>query len=99
MKAEISWMSPGKFVDMFLAGRSKKTFLTYEMAFRKLWVHAREIGKLCFYWSDMDFAGHLILLNDNKATENIIKQASAVMSLLKEVVQMDTLSKSSVVQM
>ena len=37
--SSVGWMDPEKFVDLFLAGRSKKTFPTYEMAFRKIWVH------------------------------------------------------------
>ena len=46
----------------------------------------------------MDFAGHLVLLNDNKATVNMFKQASAVMTLLKESVGLDTVVVSSVVK-
>ena len=70
----MSWMEPEKFVEMYLAGRSKKTFPTYDMAFWKISVHRAEIGKLLFWWSDMDFAGHLILLNENEASVNMIKQ-------------------------
>ena len=82
----VDWMDPVLFTDMYLAGRSKRTFPTYNMAFRKLWCHGNEIGKLCFWWNDMEFAGHLILLNESGPTENMIKQVSAVMSLLKEAV-------------
>ena len=46
MDSSVRWMDPEKFVDLFLAGRSKKTFPTYDMAFRKIWVHGAEIGKL-----------------------------------------------------
>ena len=91
-------MDPEKFVDLFLAGRSKRTFLTYDMAFRNIWVHGAEIGKLPFWWKDMDFAGHLILLNENEASVNIIKQASAVMTLLKELVGLETVVGSSIVK-
>ena len=94
----MSWMEPEKFVDLYLAGRSKRTFPTYDMAFRKIWVHGIEIGKLPFWWSDMDFAGHLILLNENEASVNMFKQASAVMTLLKELVGLDTVVGSSVVK-
>ena len=48
--SSVRWMDPEKFVDLFLAGRSKKTFPTYDMAFRKIWVHGAEIGKLPFWW-------------------------------------------------
>ena len=65
LESSMSWIEQERFVDMYLAGRSKKTFPTYDMAFRKRWVHGAEIGKLPFWWSDMEFAGHLILLNDN----------------------------------
>ena len=91
-------MDPEKFVDLFLAGRSKRTFPTYNMAFRKIWVHSAEIGKLPFWWSDMDFAGHLALLNENEASVNMFKQASAVMTLLKELVGLDTVVSSSIVK-
>ena len=80
MESSLSWMEPEKFVDMYLAGRSKKTFPTYNMAFRKIWVHGAEIGKLPFWWTDMDFTGHLVLLNENEVSVNMIKQASAVMT-------------------
>ena len=46
----------------------------------------------------MDFAGHLVLLNENKASVNMIKQASAVMTLLKELVGVDTVVNSSIVK-
>ena len=85
-------------MDLYLAGRSKKTFLTYDMVFRKIWVHGIEIGKLPFWWSDMDFAGHIVLLNENEASVNMIKQASAVMTLLKELVGLETVVGSSIVK-
>ena len=97
-KASISWMCPEKSADMYLSGRSRKTFPTYEIAWRKMWCHAKEIGKMVWLWSDMEFAGHLILLNDNGASENMFKQASAVMTMLKDCVQLETLTNSSVVQ-
>ena len=84
--------------DIDFTGRLKKTFPTYDMAFRKIWVHGAEIGKLPFWWSDMDFAGHLILLNENEASVNMIKQASAVMTILKELVSLDTVVGSSIVK-
>ena len=61
-------------------------------------MHGAEIGKLPFWWSDMDFAGHLILLNENKASVNMIKQSSAVMTLLKELVGLETVVGSSIVK-
>ena len=93
----MGWMELERFTDMYLAGIMKNAFPTYDMAFRKLWVHGREIGKLPFWWSDMEFAGHLVLLNDNEASVNMIKQASAVMTLLKELVGLETVVRSSVV--
>ena len=98
MNSSVRWMDPEKFVDLFLAGRSKKTFPTYEMAFRKIWVHGAEIGKLPFWWTDMDFAGHLVLLNELEASVNMIKQASAVMTLLKELVGLETVTSSGIVK-
>ena len=44
----MAWMDAEKILDHYLAGRSRNTFPTYEMAFRKLWVHGNEIGKLVF---------------------------------------------------
>ena len=98
MDSSVGWMDPEKFVDLFLAGRSEKTFPTYEMAFRKIWVHGAEIGKLPFWWSDMDFAGHLVLLNEIEASVNMFKQASAVLTLLKELVGLETVIGSSIVK-
>ena len=60
VESSLSWMEPEKFVDMYLAGSSKKTFPTYDMAFWKIWLHGAEIGKLPLWLSDMDFPGHLI---------------------------------------
>ena len=69
----ITWVDAEKFVDHYLAGRSRNTFLTYEMAFRKFWVHGNEIGMLVFWWNDLEFAGHLVLLNENGASVNMFK--------------------------
>ena len=44
----------------------------------------------------MEFAGHLVLLDENEASVNMIKQASAVMTLLKELVGLETVVGSSV---
>ena len=98
MESSMNWMDPSKFVDMYLAGRAKRTFPTYNMTFWKLWVHGLEIGKLPFWWNEIEFAGHLVLLNENKASLNMIKQASAVMTLLKELVGLETVVGSSVAQ-
>ena len=34
------WMDPEALAEMYLEGRSRKTFPTYNCAFRKLWVHS-----------------------------------------------------------
>ena len=44
---EIGWVDPEKFAEIYLAGRAKSTFPTYDMAFRRIWFHGLEIGK-CF---------------------------------------------------
>ena len=93
----MAWMDAEKFVDHYLAGSSRNTFLTYEMAFRKLWVHGNEIGKLVFWWNDLEFAGHLVLLNENEASVNMFKQASAVMTMIKELVGLETVTNSRIV--
>ena len=89
----IDWVDPVRFTDMYLAGRAKSTFPTYDQAFRKLWVHGQEIGKMVFWWSPMDLAGHLVLLDECNATVNMIKQASAVVTLLKETLELESFSK------
>merc|ERR1712082_590594 len=91
-------MDSEKFVDLYLAGRSRRSFPTYDKAFRKIWVHGKEIRKLPFWWSDMDFAGHLVLLNEIEASVNMFKQASAVLTLLKELVGLETVICSSIVK-
>ena len=48
------------------------------------------IRKYVFNWNEMDVAGHLIMLDSNEASVNMIKQASAVILLLKEVAGLDT---------
>ena len=49
-------------------------------------------------WIDIEFAGHLILLNDNECTENMVNQSCAVMTCLKECLQLDVLTGSCVLQ-
>ena len=49
-----------------------------------------EIKKSFFNWSEVDVAGHLIMLDGNKVSVNMIKQALAVILLLKEVAGLDT---------
>ena len=91
------WTDPDALAEMYLEGRSRKTFPTYNCAFRKLWVHSVEIGKSVFNWNKMDVAGHLIMLDGNEASVNMIKQASAVIMLLKEVAGLDTNVRSGFV--
>ena len=45
----------------------------------------------------MDVAGHLIMLDGNEVSVNMIKQASAVITLLKEVAGLDTNVRSGFV--
>ena len=45
---KIGWVDPESFAEMFLAGRAKTTFPTYDLAFRKLWCHGIEI-KMCIF--------------------------------------------------
>merc|ERR1711867_390530 len=76
---------------------SRKTFPTYNCAFHKLWVHLVEIGKSIFNWNEMDVAGNFIMLDGNEASVNMIKQALAVILLLKEVAGLDTNVRSGFV--
>ena len=85
-----AWTDPETLVEMYLEGRSRKTFPTYNCAFCKLWILLVEIGKSVFNWNEMDVAGHLIILDGNEASVNMIKEASAVIPLLKEVAGLDT---------
>ena len=57
-----AWTDPGTLEEMYLEGRSRKTFPTYNCAFRKLWVHSVEIGKSVFNWNDMYVVEHLTML-------------------------------------
>ena len=72
---EIDWVDPVRFAEMFLAGRAKSMFPTYDLVFRKLWVHGLEIRKSIFWWDPMDLAGYLVLLDECNATVNMVKQA------------------------
>ena len=95
---EIGWVDPKRFAEMFLAGRAKSMFHTYDLAFRKLWFHGLEIGKSVFWWTPMDLAGYLVLLDECNNTVNMVKQASAVVTLLKEAVELESLASSRIVQ-
>ena len=95
---EIGWVDPKKFAEIYLAGRAKSTFPTYDLAFRKIWFHGLEIGKSVFWWTPMDMAGYLVLLDECNATVNMLKQASAVVTLLKESVELESLASSRIVQ-
>ena len=46
----------------------------------------------------MDMAGYLVLLDECNATVNMVKQASAVVTLLKEAVELESLASSRIVQ-
>ena len=91
-------MDSESFAEMFLAGRAKMTFPTYDLAFRKLWWHGIEIKKCIFRWTPMDLAGYLVLLNDCNATVNMFKQASAIVTLFKEALELETIAGSRLVQ-
>ena len=95
---EIGWVDLVRFAETFLAGRAKSTFPTYDLVFRKLWFHGLEIRKSIFWWTPMDLAGYLVLLDKCNATVNMVKQASAVVTLLKEVVELESLASSRIVQ-
>ena len=48
-----AWTDPETLAEMYLEGRSGKTFPTYNCTFRKLWVHSVEIGKSVFNWNEI----------------------------------------------
>ena len=48
-----AWTDPETLAEMYLEGRSRKTFPTYNCAFCKLWVHSVEIGKSVFNWNEI----------------------------------------------
>ena len=48
------WIDPVALADIYLEGRSRRTFLTYDLAFCKLWVNSVEIGKFVFIWNEID---------------------------------------------
>ena len=94
----ITWVSAEELADMFLKGRACSTFPTYETAWRKLWTHGREIRKCVWDWSEFDLAGHLVLLNRNECTVNMVKQTCAVVTCLKEAHGRESLTGSVVVR-
>ena len=96
---ELGWVDPDKFAELYLAGRSKSSFPNYDHAFRKAWCHGRAIGKSIFSWSPMDLAGHLVILNENEATCNMIKQVSAVITMFRELVEVESIASSRIVQL
>ena len=98
-ESELGWVDPDKFAELYLAGRSKSSFPGYDHAFRKAWCHGRAIGKSIFSWTPMDLAGHLVILNDNEATCNMIKQVSAVITMFRELVEVDSIASSRIVQL
>ena len=61
-------------------GRSRNMFQTYKIVFKMLSVHSVEIEKFVFGWDKMVVAGLL-----NEASVSVLKQASAVVTLLQEV--------------
>ena len=94
----ISWVSAEALTNMFLAGRASSTFPTYETAWRKLWAHGREIMKCVWDWNEFDLSGHLVLLNQNECTENMVKQSCAVVTCLKEAFGRESLTGSVVLK-
>ena len=58
-----AYTDPETLVEMYLEGRSRKTFPTYNCAFYKLWVHSVEIKKSVFNWNEMDVAAHFLMLD------------------------------------
>ena len=42
---ELDCVDPDLFAELYLAGRARSTFPTYDHAFRKAWIHGRMIGK------------------------------------------------------
>ena len=67
------WTDPEALAEMYLEGRSRKTFPTYNCAFRKLWVHSVEIKKSVFNWNKMDVAAHFLMLDGNEASVKMIE--------------------------
>ena len=53
-------------------------------------MHGLEIRKLPFWWTDLDFTGHLVLLNENERSVNMIKQARYVMTKLRKAGEMES---------
>merc|ERR1711989_51800 len=46
----------------------------------------------------VDLAGYLVLLDEGNASVNMLKQASAVVTLMKELVELESLASSRIVQ-
>ena len=97
LRCEESNVDPEVFVQCYLGGRAGGTFSTYHQAFRKLWLDSREMGKSLFRWTELDFCGHLLLLDSLEASKNQIKQAGAVHSMLMEVAGLEALTGSKLV--
>ena len=67
-----AWTDPGTLAEMYLEGRSRKTFPTYNCAFCKFWVHSVEIGKPVFNWNEMDVVTHFLMLDGIEVSINMI---------------------------
>ena len=98
-EAELDCVDPDKFAELYLAGRAKSSFPSYDHAFRKAWIHGRMIGKTIFNWSPMDLAGHFVVLSECQATSSMFKQVSAVVTMFKEMLEIDSIASSKIVQL
>ena len=84
-------------MQCYLGGRAVGTWSAYQQAFRKLWTDSQEMGKSIFSWSEVEYCGHLLLLDSLEASKNQLKQAGAVHSLLMEVAGLEALTGSRLV--
>ena len=50
------------------------------IAFLKLWVHSFEVDKYIFSWEKVEFAGHLVQLDVNGTSVNMLKEVTGLES-------------------
>ena len=94
---DLTGVSADDLVEYYLGSWAERTLATYKVALGRVIDFGVKIKKTVFRWEQGEVAGFLVELGKSGATENLVKQGMAVITICFEAMGKESPSKSSLV--
>ena len=96
-KKELTGVDVELLTEYVVNSRAEGTLKQYRTSLRRVWCHGRKIKSMVFKWTEGEVCGMIISLVEEGCSENIVKQALAVVAMIFEAMGQTSPTRSALV--